>query len=314
MKDLYQILGVKKGASAEEIKSAYRKLAKQLHPDLNPGNQEVEQRFKEVSQAYSILSDAEKRRRYDAGEIDASGQETMRRGGFYRNHAGGGPGAGKYEHFDFGGQEAEDIFSDLFGGFSRRGGGRRGARVRQRGTDISYSLRVGFTDAALGARKRVQLSDGKTLDVNIPAGTADGQTLRLKGQGMQGFGGGEAGDALIKIEVEPHRFFTRQGNDIHLELPVTLAEAVLGASIAVPTLEGKVSMKIPPGSTSGTTLRLKGKGVPAGRPHKDGGKQGDFYVKLKVALPEKPDEELRRFLEDWAPKHAYDPRAKAGLT
>ncbi|WP_022729958.1 DnaJ C-terminal domain-containing protein [Fodinicurvata sediminis] len=305
MKDLYSVLGLKCGASSDEIKSAYRKLAKKLHPDLNPGDSKVEQQFKEVSQAYAILSDPEKRKRYDAGEIDASGNETAR-GGFYRSSA--SEGGGKYSHFDFG-DEADlgDIFSDLFGrGFSRKD---KRSTFRQRGTDISYRLQVGFLEAANGARKRVQLGEGRTLDVNIPPGTEDGQTLRLKGQGLGGMGGAPAGDAYIEIQVQPHPHFERKDNDIHLELPVSLSEAVLGASIQVPTVEGKVTMKIPPGSNSGSTLRLKGKGIPARR----GGQRGDQYVKLKVVLPEKPDSELKDFISGWAKKHAYDPRAKAGM-
>lgn len=305
MKDLYSVLGLKRGASSEEIKSAYRKLAKKLHPDLNPGDSKTEQQFKDVSQAYAILSDPEKRKRYDAGEIDASGNETAR-GGFYRSSS--GEGGGKYSHFDFG-DEADlgDIFSDLFGrGFSRK---EKGRTFRQRGTDISYRLSVGFLEAVNGARKRIQLGEGRTLDVNIPPGTEDGQTLRLKGQGLGGMGGAPAGDAYIEIQVQPHPYFERHGNDIHLELPVSLSEAVLGASIPVPTVEGKVTMKIPPGSNSGSTLRLKGKGMPARR----GGQRGDQYVKLKVMLPEKPDSELKNFISEWSKKHSYNPRAKAGL-
>jgi DnaJ-class molecular chaperone len=307
MTDLYKTLGVRKTADAEEIKRAYRKLAKQLHPDLNPDNAEVEQRFKEVSHAYAILSDPEKRKRYDAGEIDASGQERMQRGGFHRSYAGSGAGE-KYQHFEFGGAEAGDIFSELFG-FGRRGPGRGGA-ARQRGADVTYRLSIDFLEAARGGRKRVQLGDGKTIDVAIPAGTEDGQSLRLKGKGMPGANGGPAGDGLIEIQVAPHRFFTRQGSDIHLELPITLAEAVLGATVQVPTIEGKVSMKVPAGANSGTTLRLKGKGVAAAQ----GRAAGDQYVKLKIVLPEKPDAELRRFVEDWEKTHAYDPRAKSGMT
>lgn len=304
MKDLYSVLGVAKGATADEIKGAYRRLAKKLHPDLNPGDTKVEQQFKEVSHAYAILSDPEKRRRYDAGEIDASGQETGR-GGFYRSAH--GRGGEKYAHYETG--EAggfEDIFSDLFGGGF---GGRRGAGIKQKGADVSYSLKVSFVEAAKGARKRVQIGDGRTLDINIPAGTEDGQTLRLKGQGLPGFGGAPAGDAYVEMKVEPHPYFTRKGKDLHLDLPVSLAEAVLGGTIQVPTLEGKVSMKVPAGSNTGSTLRLKGKGVPDRR----GGAGGDLYVKLRVVLPERPDPELKAFVKEWAERHSYDPRAKAGM-
>lgn len=306
MKDLYSILGVSKTASAEEIKAAYRKLAKKLHPDLNPGDSKVEQQFKEVSQAYSILADAEKRRRYDAGEIDESGQETVR-GGFYRSAH--GRGGEKYAHYETAGAGFDDIFSDLFGAGFGMGGGPRGAGLKQKGADVSYSLKISFLDAARGGRKRVQIGDGRTLDINIPAGTEDGQGLRLKGQGLPGFGGAPPGDAYVEVKVEPHPFFTRKGQDLHLELPVSLGEAVLGATVQVPTLDGKVSMKVPPGSNSGKILRLRGKGVPGRR----GGPAGDLYVTLRVTLPDPPDEELKAFIREWAPRHPDNPRAKAGM-
>ncbi|WP_366556070.1 DnaJ C-terminal domain-containing protein [Aquibaculum sediminis] len=303
MKDLYSVLGVAKSAKADEIKAAYRRLAKKLHPDLNPGDTKVEQQFKDVSHAYAILSDPEKRRRYDAGEIDASGQETAR-GGFYRSAH--GRGGEKYAHYETAGGGFEDIFSDLFGGgFGARGSG----GPKQKGADVSYSLKVSFTDAASGARKRVQIGDGRTLDLTIPPGTEDGQTLRLKGQGLPGFGGAPAGDAYVEVKVEPHAFFGREGKNLHLELPISLAEAVLGGTVQVPTLAGKVAMKVPPGSNSGNTLRLKGKGVPDRR----GGEPGDLYVTLRVVLPEKPDAELQAFAKDWATRHNYNPRAKAGM-
>lgn len=304
MKDLYSVLGVAKAATPAEIKAAYRRLAKKLHPDLNPGDAKVEQQFKEVSQAYAILSDAEKKRRYDAGEIDASGQETMR-GGFYRSAH--GRGGEKYAHQEGDGGGFDDIFSDLFGGgFGRRRGG---AGIKQKGADVSYSLKVAFAEAANGARKRVQIGEERTLDITIPPGTEDGQTLRLKGQGLPGFGGAPPGDAYVEVKVEPHPHFTRKGKDLHLELPVSLAEAVLGGTVQVPTLAAKVAMKVPAGANTGTTLRLKGKGVPDRR----GGEAGDLYVKLRVVLPEKPDPDLKAFVEKWAESHAYDPRAKAGM-
>jgi DnaJ-class molecular chaperone len=306
MKDPYQTLGVGRSASADEIKKAYRKLAKKLHPDLNPGNKKVEQEFKEVSAAYDLLSDADKRAKFDRGEIDASGAERPGRG-FYRSYAESGQGA-KYR----GGENVfdDDIFSDLFGGgFGARAGtgGRGGARMNIRGADVSYSATADFIEAALGAKKRLTLTDGKTLDVTIPPGTEDGQTLRLKGQGLPGMGSGPAGDAFIEVRVEPHPLFTRQGNDIHLELPVSLPEAVLGGAINVPTIDGTVSLKVPAGSNTGSVLRLRGKGVPRGK-----GERGDQYVKLRVALPDKPDKELTEFVERWAKKNAYDARAKFG--
>lgn len=305
--DPYKILSVDRKASQDDIKQAYRKLAKQLHPDLNPGDTKVEQRFKEVSQAYAILGDADKRKRFDRGEIDASGQETGGRGGFYRKYADAGDGRKYSTHefrFDHG---LDDIFSEFFGGRrDPRGGGRT---VRRKGADVSYEVSVGFLDAARGAKRRLELADGKTLDVTIPPGTEDEQTLRLKGQGMPGLGGAPAGDAFIKVKVEAHPAFTRSDGDIHLELPISLHEAVAGASVEVPTIHGRVAVKVPPGANSGTTLRLKGKGV-AGR---KGAVPGDQYVKLKIMLPESQDQEFKDFVERWSARHPYDPRRKAGL-
>lgn len=302
MQDPYKLLNVERSASQEDIKRAYRKLAKELHPDINPGNKAVEQKFKEISQAYSILGDAEKRKRFDQGEIDASGQETPWKGGFYRNHAGTKRGD-KYSTFDFGEDvNVDDIFADLFSSRTRR--------VRRPGANVSYTVPITFLDAAKGAKKRIKLADGKTLDVRIPPGTEDRQTLRLKGQGMPGVGGGPAGDALVEVHIEPHAFFERKGNNVHVELPVTLQEALLGATVTVPTVHGSVSMKIPEGSNSGSTLRLKGKGIQA----RDSDEVGDQYVKLRVMLPERPDQELREFIENWSRSHGYDPRRKAGMT
>ncbi|MFQ5775401.1 MAG: DnaJ C-terminal domain-containing protein [Kiloniellaceae bacterium] len=301
MKDPYKVLGVNRGASAEEIKRAYRQLAKKLHPDLHPGNAKVEQEFKEVSQAYAILSDPEKRKRFDRGEIDSSGQDRGRAGGFYREYAERGRGA-KYRPFDFAADiNVEDIISDLFGG------ARRAAR---RGADVSYTAPIDFLDAAVGAKKRLRLSDGKVLDMVIPAGTADRQTLRLKGQGLPGEHGGEPGDAYVEVHLQPHPYFTRKDNDVHIEFPVTLQEAVLGATVRVPTVHGTVSMRIPAGSNTGTTLRLKGKGIL----DRKTGVKGDQYVKLKLTLPDTPDSELKAFVERWGKRHAYDPRRKAGMT
>jgi DnaJ-class molecular chaperone len=302
MRDPYQILGVARDADQDTIKKAFRKLAKKLHPDLNPGNKKVEQEFKEVNVAYDLLSDPQKRARFDRGEIDASGAERPERS-FYRAYAEGG-GNAKYREAEFGEFSAEDILSELFG---------RGRRNRQpprmRGEDVTYTLAVSFVDAANGAKKRVTLADGKTLDVTIPPGTEHGQTLRLKGQGMPGVGGGSAGDAYVEIQIEPHAFFTRKDSNVHLEVPVTLPEAVLGATLTVPTVDGKVSIKVPPGSNTGTTLRLKGRGIL----DRKSGQRGDQYVTLKVVLPERPDPELAEFLERWSATHGYDPRAKLGI-
>ena len=312
MKDPYQTLGVARGTDAAELKRAYRKLAKKLHPDVNPGDAKIEQRFKEVSQAYGILGDAKKRAQFDRGEIDASGQQTGWGGGFggFGARRGGGGQGGRHRPFDFGADlNVEDIVSELFGARGRGQGRGRARRGRQRGADVSYTAPIGFLEAATGAKKRIRLADGKVLEMKIPPGTEDRQTLRLKGQGLPGAGGAAAGDAYVEVHIEPHPYFTRKDSDIHLELPVTLPEAVLGATVQVPTVHGKVSMKIPAGSNTGATLRLKGKGT---RDRK-GGAKGDQYVKLKVALPDKPDKELKDFVERWAKTHDYHPRRKAGM-
>jgi DnaJ-class molecular chaperone len=303
MKDPYQVLGVARDANQDAIKKAFRKLAKKLHPDLNPGNKKVEQEFKEVNAAYDLLSDPKKRERFDRGEIDASGAERPERS-FYRAYAEGG-GNTKYRDAEFGEFSAEDILSELFG----RGRSRGGRPPRMRGEDVNYTLPVSFIEAANGSKKRVTLADGKTLDVTIPPGTENGQTLRLKGQGLPGVGGGAAGDAYVEIQVEPHAFFTRKDSNIHLDFPVTLPEAVLGATVTVPTVDGRVSVKVPPGSNTGTMLRLKGRGLL----DRKTGERGDQYVTLKVVLPEHPDPELKQFLEQWSANHRYDPRAKSGI-
>jgi DnaJ-class molecular chaperone len=293
--DPYGALGVKRDASPEEIQKSYRRLAKKLHPDLNPGNSEAEQRFKEITAAYDLLSDPEKRSRFDRGEIDGAGAERPR-GRYYRDFADGdaNPYTSDAGFADF--AATDDILSELFG---------RGARFdrRRRGQDVAYRLDVDFLDAVNGATKRLTLPDGSVLDVVIPPGSRDGQTLRLRGKGRPGIGGGPPGDALIEIGVRPHRFFTRQGDDIHLELPISLAEAVLGGRIQVPTPTGPVTMTIPKWANTGTRLRLKGKGVP-----RAGGGRGDEHVTVKVVLPEKPDPELERFVAGWSAGKAHNPR------
>jgi DnaJ-class molecular chaperone len=295
VKDPYEVLGVARTATTDEIRKAYRKFAKKLHPDINPGDKAGEARFKEISAAYELLSDEEKRRRFDAGEIDASGAERPQQR-YYRDFAGAGAG-GAYESnagfADFGG--AEDLFAEFFN-----------RRRRVRGADLHFRLAIDFLDAVNGATKQVTLPDGGTLSVAIPAGIDDGQTLRLRGKGasapQKGGGEGEPGDALIEIAVDRHRFFTREGDDIHLELPITLKEAVLGAKVRTPTPSGAVILAVPKNTSSGRILRLKGKGV------QRAGRHGDQLVKLKIVLPERSDPELEAFASSWAPSSDYDPR------
>lgn len=308
MRDPYDILGVNKSSSAAELKSAYRKLAKKLHPDVNPGRKDIEQKFKEVTAAYDLLSDEKKRARYDRGEIDASGNERA------HFHAGGDPFSGMGGNFrkshgggNFSDINPEDVLSELFGMRSRAKGSGRGfggdfGGAGARGEDVSYSLSVPFTEACLGGKRRFTLASGKTVEVNIPQGTEDGHKLRLRGQGISG-PRGASGDAIIEIHVESHPHFTRKGDEIHLEVPVSLPEAVLGASIKVPTLHGHVAIKVPKGASSGMTLRLRGKGVP-----KSQGEAGDMFVKLRIVLPSPVPESLEEFIEGWSRKNNYDPR------
>jgi DnaJ-class molecular chaperone len=299
--DPYRVLGIGKNASQDEIQKAYRKLAKKLHPDLNPGNKQAEEQFKAASAAYDLLSDPEKRARFERGEIDASGQERPRQR-YYRDYAGAAAGDHPYataEGFsDF--SDDSDVFSTIFG---------RGGRfnLKMRGEDARYRLPVEFLEAVNGTVRRVTLADGSTIDVSVPPGAREGQMLRLAGKGNPGVGGGPPGDAFIEILVKPHPFFTRHGDDIHLELPISLTEAVLGGKISVPTATGAVTMSVPKGSNTGTILRLRGKGV-----SRHDGSRGDEYVKLKVVLPDKPDAELEQFVRGWAVGKAQDPRNGMG--
>ena len=299
----YEILGVKPTATADEIRKAYRKLAKQLHPDLNPGKPEAEARFKSVSAAYDLLSDPEKRARYDRGEIDESGAERPRYS--YRPHAEGAEGWRYQPEGEMDLSDLEDLFA-AFGSGGRGGRSRAGAgfgdRLRMRGQDRHFTLTVDFTEAVKGDKKRLSLSPDEWLDVTIPAGIEDGQVLRLRSKGGTGIGGGEAGDALIEVHVAPHPLFKREGDNIRIELPISLAEAVLGGRIAVPTVTGPVTMTIPKGSDTGTVLRLRGKGIQRPR------NPGDQLVTLKVVIGSSNDAELAEFLEKWAPRHAFDPR------
>jgi DnaJ-class molecular chaperone len=280
--DPYTALGVSRSASADEIRRAYRKLAKELHPDVRPNDKSAEERFKRATAAFNLLSDPAQRGRFDRGEIDADGNERPTfRTRTYRT----APNHGADAAFDLG-----DIFADLFGSAGAgMGGGARGFS-RMRGRDLRYALDIDFIEAANGARKRIQLEDGRALDVNIPAGVETGRTLRLKGQGGPGVSGGPPGDALVELSVRAHPYFRRDGQDIRLDLPVSLAEAVEGARIQAPTVTGPVALSIPPNSNTGTMLRLKGKGV---------GGQGDQIVRLLVTLPDGRDEALVNFLKSW---------------
>lgn len=311
----YEVLGVKRDASADDIRKAYRKLAKEFHPDLNPGKPAAEARFKAVTAAHDILSDPEKRGRYDRGEIDESGAERPRYS--YRPHAEGAQG---WKYRPQGEMEVGDL-DDLFAMFGRGAGGRRGGRAGRGGegfampgADRHFTLTVDFVEAATGGRKRLSLAPEEWLDVTIPPGIEQGQVLRLKGKGAPGFGGGPGGgppgDALIEVHVAPHPFFRRDGDDIHLDLPVSLAEAVLGARVPVPTVTGPVTMAIPKGSDTGTRLRLRGRGI---RRKRHGAETtGDQYVTLKVMIGASDDAELAQFLEGWAAKHPTDPRRDMG--
>jgi DnaJ-class molecular chaperone len=294
--DPYQVLGVKKDASQDAIQKAYRRLAKKLHPDLNPGNKQAEEQFKEISAAYDLVGDPAKRARFDRGEIDASGAERPRQN-FYRDFGEGGashPYASDSGFADF--ANGDDILSEIFGRQGR-------ANIRMRGQDVHYRLALDFLDAINGAKKQLTLPDGSVLDVAIPPGTRDGQILRLRGKGRPGLGGGPPGDALIEVEVQPHRIFTRKGDDIHVEYPISLSEAVLGGKVRVPTPTGEVTMTVPKWANTGTVLRLKGKGAP--RPD---GSRGDEYVTLKVVLPDKPDPELEKFVAQWRPAKSQGAR------
>jgi DnaJ-class molecular chaperone len=302
MRDPYAVLGVPHSASADDIKKAYRRLAKKLHPDLNPGNRAVEQQFKEATAAYDLLGDPVKRKRYDRGEINADGNEHGF--GFGGGGPGGGAGAGRDWRHMAGGSDSFSI-DEMVAEFLGRGRGGAG-RARPHGAagqakaqaEAAQTLRLSFLEAARGGKRRVSLAGGRSIDVTIPAGIESGQKLRLRHPG------GSQGDVLLEIEVEPHAVFTRKERDIHVEVPVSLPEAVLGATITVPTIHGAVSLKVPPGSNSGALMRLRGKGIGGD------GAAGDQYVKLRVMLPDPPDPELQSFLERWAKSHAYDVRGR----
>ncbi len=312
MKELYSVLGVPRGASAPDIKKAYRKLAKANHPDQHANDPKALERFKEVSAAYTILSDQKERGRYDRGEIDADGQPKAPPGygggsssgfggGFSGARPGGGAGASSFE---FGGGDPSDLFSELFGRGGGAGGFANGGSARPRpparGGDVAYKLNVSFEDAASLKPQRISLRNGKTLDLKLPPGFEEGRQVRLGGQGDPGPGG--AGDALVTLDTAPHRFFVRDGDDIRLDLPVRLGEAVLGAKVRVPTVDGPVTLSVPAGSTSGRTLRLRARGFT-----RMDGSRGDQLVKLAVDLPA-DDTELKAFAENWSGDAERNPR------
>jgi DnaJ-class molecular chaperone len=323
MRDPYEILGVTKNASPAAIKSAYRRLAKKLHPDANKQDNKAASKFAELNAAYEILGDVDKHKAFDRGEIDAEGKPRFR--GFEGAGAGHGPGGfgheGQFETFTFGPDGfqrggargaagfrggIDDILKDMFGG-AAPGAGRRarfeaddfGAAAP--GRDVTGAVTIVLQEAATGTSRRVLLPTGKEIDVKIPAGLADGQTIRLKGQGLPG-PGGAAGDALITVSVAPHPMFEREGANLRLELPVTLYEAVLGGRVRVPTLDGAVELAIPPATSSGRTFRIKGKGMPS----KDGA--GDLYATVRIMLPERADAELEELMRKWRDRTPYDPR------
>lgn len=305
MANPYEILGVAPSATQDDIRKAYRKAAKETHPDLNPGKPEAESRFKEINAAYDIIGDADKRKRYDAGEIDETGAERQPERHFYREYAEADPNMRYSRRGTAGAQsggEADldfDVFADLFRGRGEHGGFRMPPR------DVRYALEIDFLDAVNGARKVVSMPDGKTLDIAIPAGVNDGQVLRLKGQGLPG-SDGQSGDAYVQISVRPHPGFRREGADIVSELPVSLGEALNGASVRIETVDGQVDVKVPKGAKEGTKLRLRGKGALRGK----SGERGDQLVEIHIVPPEGADEALAQFMAEWEKSHPQQPRRK----
>lgn len=309
MANPYETLGVAPNASQDDIRKAYRKAAKETHPDLNPGKPEAEARFKQINAAYDIVGDEDKRKRFDAGEIDETGAERPPERHFYREYAeadpgprysrrsasAGGPDGGSPD-FDY------DIFADLFRG---RGGEREGGTFRMPPQDVRYTLEVDFLDAVNGGQKRVTMPDGKTLNITLPAGINEGQVLRLKGQGLAG-SDGKTGDAYVQISIRPHPGFRREGNDILTTLPVSLGEALNGASVRIDTVDGPADVKVPKGAKEGTKLRLRGKGVAHG---KDGAR-GDQLVEIHIIPPQGADDALAAFMAEWEKTHPQNPRRK----
>lgn len=309
-RDPYLELGVSRTATAAEIRKAFHKLAKQHHPDANKGDKKAEERFKQASAAFDIIGDAEKRKKFDAGEIDADGRETMR--GF--GGAGGGPFGGGFNRggggFSRGGAEGPEIdLNDLFGDILGRnrgagaGGGFGGGGFSPRGADVRARLDIDLEEAIKGGKKRVAFSDGRTIDVTIPVGAQEGQTLRLKGQGSPGRGG--AGDALIELAIKPHRIYHRENDTLVMDLPISVPDAVLGGKVEAPTPDGPVTLSIPKGSNTGAKLRLKGRGLADAK-----GKRGDLFARLVVTLPDAPDAELEKFAEAWRRERPYTPKRR----
>lgn len=297
--DPYKELGVSRGATAAEIKAAFRKLAKELHPDKNRGDTATEERFKRVSAAFDILSDPDKKAQYDAGQIDADGQPQYRGFG---GQPGGGSASGGFGGFsNTGGPGGRAAFEDLDLDeiFGRFGGARGGARGFGRGQDVRATLEISLEDSIGGATRRIQFSDGRTLDVAIPKGATNGQTIRLRGQGMPGRT--EKGDALIELRIAPHPVFRVEGADVLMDLPISVPDAVLGGKVECPTPDGPVSVTVPKGSNSGQIMRLRGKGAHAG------GGRGDLKARLIVTLPETTDSILQRIAEDWRSSRPYKP-------
>jgi DnaJ-class molecular chaperone len=332
MRDPYEVLGVGRNADAAAIKGAFRKLAKKLHPDANKNDPKAAQRFAEINSAYEILGEDDKRKAFDRGEIDAEGKPRFRGFEGFR-HRGGGAGAGSagpdidFEQFSFGPEgfkhaggrtgaggggvgfsNLEDVLSNVFGGSSRRSRARGNVFgnidaaefAEPAGRDVAVAVTISLAEAALGGTRRVHLPTGKEVDVKIPIGLADGKQIRLKGQGLPGPGG--IGDALIAIKIAPHPFFKLDGTNLRLDVPITLYEAVLGAKVRVPTLDGAVDLAIPPGTNSGRTFRIAGKGMPGE------GRSGDLYATVRIMLPEKGDPELEEVMRKWRDQRPYHPR------
>lgn len=326
MRNPYEVLGVKKSASAAEIKSAFRKLAKKHHPDANKDDAKSAARFAELNSANEIVGDEDKRKQFDRGEIDAEGKPRFQGfpgggpqgagpGGFSRTSRDGfetftfRSGGGAAPQGGFGGGAFDDILSSMFGGAARAGRGGAEAFEYEPSPsampelDLNATLGVTLEDAVHGAEKRVRLPTGKELNVRIPAGIASGQTIRLKGQGQE-MPGRRAGDALITVTIAQHPVFKIDGNDLRCELAVALYEAVLGAKVRVPTLNGAVDLSIPKNTSSGRTFRLRGKGLPV-----KGKEPGDLFVTVRIALPDGNDAELEALMQRWRDTKPYNPRS-----